>query len=564
MRFSVQPLVAAGAAVLSALAFARAQEGVQFPFALAGWDDIATTQRIELPLASSADGVSNARVRSVESRIAAHSAQHRGAAGFTTLTHVEFPHVSVRIRQHGGGGKATTAKERGALDDPEAWCDPTVTSWTGFIDTIDGKSLWFQAFESRSNPDKDPLLLWTNGGPGCSSAIGLFQELGPCLVPLRNGAMPSGPPINGTIFNPHSWNSQSSIIFIDQPADVGFSYTRYGVHTYDADQGARDVYAFLRVFLAAFTRFADNDLVFATESYGGRYGPRYASEIVDRNAAIRHSAARKGQGADRSKLINLKALSVGNGLTAPSVQLGAYYDMACTRKGGAKKPVLSISTCKRMEVWKKKCDKFLPICCRDEFARDECAMYTQACSDELFDPYMRSGQNPYNIEDNCKGGLEPNLCYDVVADIRAYLDRADVRELIGAPSLEQKGNFSMCANNVEDGFAASGDALLDNVGYVSGLLERGIKVFIYAGTLDWICTWLGNKKWLWDMDWSGRKAFLAAEKRDWVVDGTVAGETQSAAGLTWATVLGAGHMVPYDKPRESKEMLYRWLRGERL
>lgn len=30
-----------------------------------------------------------------------------------------------------------------------------------------------------SNPEKDPVLLWTNGGPGAASLWGLFTELGP-------------------------------------------------------------------------------------------------------------------------------------------------------------------------------------------------------------------------------------------------------------------------------------------------------------------------------------------------------------------------------------------------
>ena len=58
----------------------------------------------------------------------------------------------------------------------------------------------------------------TLSGPGCSSSIGLFMELGPCQI--RDA--------NGTKFNPHAWNSKANLFFVDQPVGVGFSYAEYG------------------------------------------------------------------------------------------------------------------------------------------------------------------------------------------------------------------------------------------------------------------------------------------------------------------------------------------------
>ena len=64
----------------------------------------------------------------------------------------------------------------------EGWCDPDVKSYSGYLDTGNGRDLFFYFFESRSDPSNDPVLMWINGGPGCSSSLGLFMELGVSIL----------------------------------------------------------------------------------------------------------------------------------------------------------------------------------------------------------------------------------------------------------------------------------------------------------------------------------------------------------------------------------------------
>ena len=79
--------------------------------------------------------------------------------------------------------------------------------------------------------------------------------------------------------------------------------------------------------------------------------------------------------------------------------------------------------------------------------------------------------------------------------------------------------------------------------YIAELLQRGVKVLIYAGDLDFIANWLGNMRWTLDMEWPGKEAFRETELREWEVNGNPAGKTRSHGGLTFATVHGAGHLV---------------------
>ena len=51
---------------------------------------------------------------------------------------------------------------------------------TGFVTVDEHKDdIFYWMFESRNDKDKDPLVLWLTGGPGCASEIALFYENGP-------------------------------------------------------------------------------------------------------------------------------------------------------------------------------------------------------------------------------------------------------------------------------------------------------------------------------------------------------------------------------------------------
>lgn len=140
-----------------------------------------------------------------------------------------------------------------------------------------------------------------------------------------------------------------------------------------------------------------------------------------------------------------------------------------------------------------------------------------------------------------------SLCYAEVDTITDYLNRPEIRQLLG---VESPKNFSSCDDRVYDGFTAHMDKwAVPAQHYVASLLERGVRIMIYAGTYDWRCNWVANKLWVDKLDWSGRDAYAAESWKEWTVEGAVAGETKTSGLLTFVTVRGAGHMGEYRELR---------------
>ncbi|KZT09098.1 alpha/beta-hydrolase [Laetiporus sulphureus 93-53] len=371
----------------------------------------------------------------------------------------------------------------------------------------------------------------------------IFWSLsGPCRVTSPDN----------TDFNPYSWNEQANIFFIDQPIGVGFSYAEYGEAVSTTNEAAKDIAAFVAIFFEHFSKFKGRPFHMAGESYGGRYIPVFASEVYDQNSKLVEAGMSP---------INLTSIMIGNGCTDFPSMTASYYDMQCKPISGH--PVQDINSCIRMKQALPRCEKWLKKSCDDQFDKISCEAADLFCEMELSDPYYATGYNPYDISKLCEGPIEDTLCYPVTKTIAAYLDKPKIRSLIDVdPSLTS--NFSGCSNTVAVAFSMTDDAYFPTQYYIAALLERGIRALVYAGANDWICNWVGNDRMALALEWTGQEAFVSQPLREWKIDGAVAGLTRSSGPFTFLTLDGAGHMVPYDKPKQALEMLKRWLAQEEM
>ncbi|XP_024318843.1 serine carboxypeptidase-like 40 isoform X2 [Brachypodium distachyon] len=145
------------------------------------------------------------------------------------------------------------------------------------VDEVNGRALFYYLTESPSGASEKPLVLWLNGGPGCSSlAFGAMQELGPFRITQDNKTLTR---------NMNAWNNVANVIFLDSPAGVGFSYSNTS-SDYDLngdERTADDTFVFLVNWLERFPEYKDRAFYISGESYAGHYVPELAATILFHN-----------------------------------------------------------------------------------------------------------------------------------------------------------------------------------------------------------------------------------------------------------------------------------------
>jgi len=112
-----------------------------------------------------------------------------------------------------------------------------------------------------------------------------------------------------------TWNTNYSMIFIDNPVGAGYSYTGTNSYCQDETCVADNLYSLLVQFYQVFTEELPNALYITGESYAGHYIPAIGYKIFkenNKNPPLR---------------INLVGLAIGDGWVDPINMVPAYTDL---------------------------------------------------------------------------------------------------------------------------------------------------------------------------------------------------------------------------------------------
>ena len=406
----------------------------------------------------------------------------------------------------------------------------------------------------KPSPHPPPLTFSSisRSGPGCSGLLGALTEMGP-FRPTKDGKLED---------NPYTWNEKVSMIYIEQPCGVGFSYSDLDADMQTGDdQAALDNYALIQAFLVRFPQFAKNKLYLTSESYGGHYLPTLAKVIVDQNTA-----------AANPKL-NFAGFAVGNPATTADsttpAMLQTYWGHQLLPK----------------PMW----DKYTALCV------DAIKPNLQDCEMLFLEIFMKTSDlNPYALDYNvclsdskAKYGrtqrlhllrnrlshLSPKskemLKLDAVMSddyvpceddyMTTYLNRDDVKAAMHVRSSIKWGDCSRTIRYDQK------DGPKSMTPYYQYLLNGnyGLDILVYSGDDDSVCGTVGTQEWIWDLGYTAKKT------ADWVAwkvptDGQTGGYLTRYDGVrfAFATVHGAGHEVPTYKPAAAKALFDSYIAGE--
>mmetsp|Transcript_9935 Transcript_9935/g.18659 ORF Transcript_9935/g.18659 Transcript_9935/m.18659 type:complete len:697 (+) Transcript_9935:227-2317(+) len=428
------------------------------------------------------------------------------------------------------------------------------------------------------NESDIPLIIWLNGGPGCSSMDGLWIENGPFrLVP---------PGVSGRNdwnidINPYSWHKAPAyVLYVDQPVGTGLSFTKLGNYCKNDLEIDIDFHLFLENFMVVYKDlFLKSDqeklmtddgkemeqyrmkrpFYFSGESHAGHYIPSMMDYILKKNDETSSKSAPLVK-------FDLKGGAIGNGWVDPYYQ----YSASDVAYGAA-----LIDLAQKEELDKREIE------CRKDLNEGKLASGTcfDLLSDVINDSAGRSAKKKVSVYDNRlwenKGvsrDFPPGHKY-----VEKYLggwsgksypsdmtiDYKDVLKAIHADeSIAAKQRFEECTDPPYNALAGQdGLGVRDEV--VAILSHRdNPRLLFFNGVNDMICNHVGNERLLDNLPWAHQKEWTLSTRYVWdpLPDrgtGTdePAGYMKQFENLLFLKVMASGHMVPMDVPDIALEMI---------
>ncbi|WFD32400.1 hypothetical protein MSPP1_003446 [Malassezia sp. CBS 17886] len=410
-------------------------------------------------------------------------------------------------------------------------------SWAGNIPVSaaanETNQLFFWLWAPAGDVGHDDVVVWLNGGPGCSSLEGTLEENGPFTVSVANDS-------DDVIVkpNPYSWTNLSYVVWIEAPVGVGFTKGEPGV---DNEPGlARQFYGFLQQLFATFTELQGKRLWLTGESYAGMYIPYISHEIYS------HPANASG--------IDLQGFAINDpsfttdflGEEAPAFEFLETYQKVMNVSTKDVDDVRQVAEKQGVATYVADNLHYPPrgrLSVPEQYHKSSSvwnSVFKAANKTECFNPYM--------IKPDCrltKDALGMPLNADEASADNFLNNNADLKKAIHA---DPDTRWKECS--LRGVFKGGGDisAAPDRT-VLPDVIEKSKRSVIQHGTYDLVLIANGSALAIQNMTWGGKQGFHTQPHTVLRLDGSARGVFHEERGLTYVQVDGSGHMIPEFKPK---------------
>ena len=374
--------------------------------------------------------------------------------------------------------------------------------------------------------------------------------------------------------NPYSWNKVANMLYVEQPAGVGFSYSDTPEDLVDVgdDDSSSDNVVAIQKFFEKFPERLSNDFYVSSESYGGHYVPQLARKIVERIGTP-------------GFYVPLRGFLVGNPWVDPFTNAVAQVK-SFFQHGLISLPMLEdwLSKCSDRSTYDHRaCPKAIskmrknmrdispyaldyPICTEDKIDLNDAAssqvLHFLNVTATKFE-YPRSNRSPRF--------LPPDEKYLPCAEqhLKVYLNQESVQKAIHVRNGPIR--WHSCAPRDTLSYRES-DYLESQIGLYKELIaiakegKLNLAMMVFSGDDDSVCSTSSTQAWIYnlgvdplsDQDWSEWR--VDKQTAGFVTRFDLGGKTHSR--FIFATVHGAGHEVPAYRPIEALELFKKFIRNE--
>lgn len=384
-----------------------------------------------------------------------------------------------------------------------------VNAHSGYITVNKTINLFFLLVVGPKNDSSEPLLLWTQGGPGLSSLFGLFLQNGPVAISEYGNFS----------LRTNTLQKNMSVIYLDLPVGAGFSFTEVQTaYPHSLEDVIFSVREFLAQFLQLFDYYKGRDFYLGGESYGARYSVAVADWLLLNPGNVS---------------LNLCGVISGSGFLGPVLDIADSGDFLYQ---------MSMMNSSQRDEFKKQFQAMRYVAANASIALYAVKMLSNTIFTNPVNRTLFQTLTSYNDHASPLFTERPSIMYTCVYVFNTSTFKNQIH--VGEIGFQYNNPYLLSS------FAP--DWLRDINHMVENVLNKSSMLF-YIGQIDALFPSVNQQAYLSKLNWAHADQYREATRTRWSKPNKVYGADgfiKIVPHLTEALVLGMSHYGAAEKPDE--------------